>query len=125
MYGKKKNILLINDETLYHFFFYHLFVHEPKPLLEDNMEEHHMSKVTLNHKLVYFFNQGQWGFWVNSTQWNFKLGKQYFLLKVNGHEEYFFFQILVSCLILREILSILGNFFSGVLLYHYPPSPLE
>ena len=91
MYGKKKNILLINDETLCHFFFYHLFVHEPKPLLEDNMEEHHMSKVTLNHKLVYFFNQGQWGFWVNSTQWNFKLGKQYFLLKVNGHEEYFFF----------------------------------
>ena len=55
------------------------------------MEKHHMSKVTLNHKLVYFFNQGQWGFWVNSTQWNFKLGKQYFLLKVNGHEEYFFF----------------------------------
>ena len=47
------------------------------------------------------------------------------MLKVNGHEECFFFQILVSCLILREILSILGNFFSGVLLYHYPPSPLE
>ena len=87
------------------------------------MEEHHMSKVNSNHKLVYFFNQGQQGFWVNSTQWNFKLGKQYFLLKVNGHEEYFFFQILVSCLILREILSILGNFFSGVLLYHNPPLP--
>ena len=84
-------MLLINDETLCHFFFYHLFVHEPKPFLEDNMDKHHMSKVTLNHKLVYFFNQGQWGFWVNSTQWNFKLGKQYFLLKVNGHEVYFFF----------------------------------
>ena len=59
-------------------FFYHLFVDEPNPFPEDNIEEHHMSKVTSNHKLVYFFNQGQQGFWVNSTQWNFKLGKQYF-----------------------------------------------
>ena len=38
---------------------------------------------------------------------------------------FFFPQILVSCLILREILSILDNFFSGVLLYLYPHSPLE